>query len=29
MSIAGPRPHIEKEVEKYEIWQKRLLAAKP
>jgi len=29
MSIAGPRPHIEKEVNKYERWQERLLAAKP
>lgn len=29
MSIAWPRPHIEEEVEKYERWQKRLLAAKP
>lgn len=29
MSIAWPRPHLQDEVDKYEHWQKRLLAAKP
>ena len=29
MSFVGPRPHLPSEVEKYEPWMKRLLAAKP
>jgi lipopolysaccharide/colanic/teichoic acid biosynthesis glycosyltransferase len=29
MSLVGPRPHLPGEVEKYEIWQKRLLSIKP
>lgn len=29
MSWIGPRPHLEKEVKKYEKWQKRLLSIKP
>ena len=29
MSLVGPRPHLENEVEKYEPWQKRLLSIKP
>ncbi|MEE8480683.1 MAG: sugar transferase [Desulfobacterales bacterium] len=29
MSIVGPRPPIPKEVEKYELWQRRRLAMKP
>jgi len=29
MSIVWPRPHLEEEIEKYEKWQKRLLASKP
>lgn len=29
MSLVGPRPHQPREVEKYEIWQKRTLSIKP
>lgn len=29
MSLIWPRPHLQKEVEKYESWQKRLLSIKP
>lgn len=29
MSIVGPRPHQPREVEKYDIYQKRLLTIKP
>ncbi len=29
MSVVGPRPPIPKEVEKYELWQRRRLAMKP
>ncbi|MBS8121671.1 sugar transferase [Candidatus Vampirococcus lugosii] len=29
MSVVGPRPHLDFEVEKYEKWQKRLLSVKP
>lgn len=29
MSLVGPRPHLPNEVEKYEVWQKRLLSIKP
>jgi len=29
MSLVGPRPHLPDEVDKYEIWQKRLLSIKP
>ena len=29
MSLVGPRPHLENEVENYAPWQKRLLSIKP
>ncbi|MEI6426622.1 MAG: sugar transferase [Candidatus Absconditabacteria bacterium] len=29
MSLVGPRPHLPNEVEKYEVWEKRLLSIKP
>jgi lipopolysaccharide/colanic/teichoic acid biosynthesis glycosyltransferase len=29
MSLIWPRPHLPNEVEKYEIWEKRLLSIKP
>ncbi len=29
MSLIGPRPHLPKEVEQYQAWQKRLLSIKP
>lgn len=29
MSLVGPRPHLPTEVEKYEVWEKRLLSIKP
>ena len=29
MSLIGPRPHEEFEVERYKYWQKRLLSMKP
>jgi len=29
MSLVGPRPHLPNEVEKYEVWEKRLLSVKP
>ncbi|MFA5747505.1 MAG: exopolysaccharide biosynthesis polyprenyl glycosylphosphotransferase [Candidatus Absconditabacterales bacterium] len=29
MSLIGPRPHLQNEVENYEIWQKRLFSIKP
>ncbi|HLM83655.1 MAG TPA: sugar transferase [Candidatus Bathyarchaeia archaeon] len=29
MSLVGPRPHQPREVEKYEMWQKRTLSIKP
>lgn len=29
MSLVGPRPHQPREVEKYEVWQKRTLSVKP
>ncbi|UFX82524.1 sugar transferase [Candidatus Absconditicoccus praedator] len=29
MSVVGPRPHLQSEVENYEKWQKRLLSIKP
>lgn len=29
MSLVGPRPHLENEVENYAAWQKRLLSIKP
>ncbi|AHB41172.1 hypothetical protein P148_SR1C00001G0377 [candidate division SR1 bacterium RAAC1_SR1_1] len=29
MSLVGPRPHLPNEVEKYELWQKRLLSINP
>lgn len=29
MSLVWPRPHLPNEVEKYEVWQKRLLSIKP
>lgn len=29
MSLVGPRPHQPREVEKYEVWQKRTLSIKP
>jgi exopolysaccharide biosynthesis polyprenyl glycosylphosphotransferase len=29
MSLVGPRPHQPREVEKYEIWQRRTLSIKP
>lgn len=29
MSLVGPRPHQPREVDKYEIWQKRTLSIKP
>ncbi|MDD3486773.1 MAG: sugar transferase [Candidatus Moranbacteria bacterium] len=29
MSLVGPRPHQPREVEKYELWQKRTLSIKP
>ncbi len=29
MSLVGPRPHQPREVERYEIWQKRTLSIKP
>ena len=29
MSLVWPRPHLPNEVEKYEVWEKRLLSIKP
>ena len=29
MSLVGPRPHLQNEVEKYESWERRLLSIKP
>jgi len=29
MSIVGPRPHLQNEVEQYAPWERRLLSIKP